>query len=183
MEDGLLKMKTKTKIILLCICILTALVFVVVAPVYNKTKSRMVIDNKWYAGRLYLKADFEYKVLSKKIIVKNENYYNMSQLKIDVAFYNQYTNPENELTVELLLTEYDYFCTGSNSYDNLLQFIAYDNGGEDIEGDNSGAYINYCSDIDYYLKKTYSVRIQSATEEQLEKAIEAVNNGWTFIGQ
>ena len=176
-------MKTKTKIILSCICILLALIYAVGLPAYNRKKAMMVRDNEWYAGRLYLKADFEYKVLTSEIIVKNENYYNMRQLKIDVAFYNKYTNPEKELTVDLLLAEYDNFCAGEDSYDNLLGFIAYDNGGEDIEGDKIGTYNNYCENITVYLANNFSVNKNSATDEQLEEAIEAVNNGWTYIRQ
>ena len=143
----------------------------------------MVRDNEWYAGRLYLKADFEYKVLTSEIIVKNENYYNMRQLKIDVAFYNKYTNPEKELTVDLLLAEYDNFCAGEDSYDNLLGFIAYDNGGEDIEGDNIGAYKHYCHKVESYLFYTYEIYSESATDEQLEEAICAVNGGWTGLDE
>lgn len=101
-------------------------------------------------------------------------------LTVDVAFYNAH-NKDADLTPNMLMNELNNYIEGKEDCDNLVAFCGYGNGDEDVNGSLLAAHDNYEHNVCQYLIEEYNVYTSEATAEQLEEAINAVDDGWTAV--
>lgn len=140
-----------------------------------------IAKNNDYIEPLHIKGKFSYE--GNKIYVEDIEY-DVNQLMVDVAYVN-YRNENEQFTIELLYEEYDAFLNGGEKekYKNLNEYVKYI-GNYTSRGNN---YKAYCDSIDDELGLIREVKqrngenvstrvyIQSATTEEIQEAINRVN--------
>ena len=176
-----IRMKKKNMIYVIVYILMVAVICISAGVVQHRKDKKTAealaeLNNYRYTRCLYIKGEFSYE--GNKVYVEDIEY-DYNQLMVDVAFFN-YDHVNEQITVEQLYEEYEGFLNGEET-DVLDKFADYDNG--DIGND----YSLYVASISYELRiireekqrngedVSIEVSIQSATPEELQEAIDRVN--------
>ena len=139
-------------------------------------EARAEFKNEFYSYRLHIVGEFSYE--GNKVYVEDIEY-DYNQLMVDVGFYN-YKHEKEQITTEQLYEEYEAFLNGGE-VDILKKFVDCN------DFDMGGDYDGYLGAIHHELRHireekqrngedvSTEVSIQSATPEEVQEAIDRVN--------